>query len=99
MDGDGIGDLYVRAKANNGTLKLFSGDGTGGLKTARSLGTDWNYYSEMFASRDLSGDQLPDVVGRNPSGNLELNRTTVTGGLQSTVTILSKGWGAFKLID
>ena len=99
VDGDGIGDLYVRAKANNGTLKLFSGDGTGGLKTARSLGTDWNYYSEMFASRDLSGDELPDVVGRNPSGNLELNRTMSNGGLQSTVTILSKGWGTFKLID
>ncbi len=40
-----------------------------------------------------------DVVGRNRAGNLELNRTTATGGLEPRMTLLSKGWGTFKLID
>ena len=55
----------MRTKANNGTLKLFPGNGLGGFKASKIKGTGWNFYNELFGSFDLSGDGLADIVGRD----------------------------------
>lgn len=98
-DGDGNTDLMVVAKANNGTLKLFRGDGAGGFLGTKSLGTNWLFYNKLLGSRDLSGDGFPDLVGRDSLGQLRLERSTPTGGFQSPTTIAGKGWTTFKVID
>ena len=96
---DGIGDLFVRAKVNNGTLKLFPGDGLGGFKASKTKGTGWNFYNELFGSFDLSGDGLADIVGRDGDGALHIERSTRSGGFISGTPVISKGWGTFKVID
>jgi hypothetical protein len=48
-DGDGVGDLFVRSRRTNGTLKLFRGTGRR-FKAALTKGTGWNYYNELFGS-------------------------------------------------
>lgn len=98
-DGDSIGDLFVRTKANNGTLKLFPGNGFGGFKASKTKGTGWNFSSELFGSFDLSGDGFADIVGRDSTGALRIERATRTGDFISGTPVISKGWGSFQVID
>lgn len=99
-NGDGRGDLFVRAKVNNGTLKLFPGKADGTLGTSVTKGTGWNFYNQLFGSFDLTGDGFPEIVGRNASnGDLIIERATPTGGFINGRPTISKGWTGFKVID
>jgi hypothetical protein len=98
--GDGRGDLFVRAKANNGTLRMFPGKADGTLGAAQSKGTGWNFYNQLFGSFDLTGDGQPEIVGRRASnGDLIIERGTGKGGFLSGRPVISTGWGGFKVID
>jgi hypothetical protein len=96
---DGVGDLFVRATVNNGTLRLFPGDGLGGLGTGQDRGTGWNVYNQLFGSFDLSGDERPDIVGRDGDGNLWIERSTATGGFRSPSVVIARNWGTIPFID
>jgi hypothetical protein len=99
-NGDGRGDLFVRAKANGGTLRLFPGRADGTLGAPQAKGTGWNFYDQLFGSFDLTGDGLPEIVGRSASsGNLIIERANKTGGFLSGRPVISKGWGPFPIID
>lgn len=99
-NGDGDGDLFVRAKANNGTLRLFPGNGAGGFGGSQTKGTGWNFYNQLFGSFDLTGDGFPEIVGRSASsGDLIIERANPSGGFISGRPVISKGWSGFKVID
>jgi hypothetical protein len=99
-NGDGNGDLFVRAKANNGTLRLFRGNGTGGFRSPQAKGTGWNFYNQLFGSFDLTGDGFPEIVGRSASsGSLIIERANATGGFLSGRPTISRNWGTFPVID
>jgi hypothetical protein len=99
-NGDGRGDLFVRAKANNGTLRMFPGKANGTLGAPQAKGTGWNFYNQLFGSFDLTGDGLPEIVGRSASsGNLIIERANANGGFLSGRPVISKSWGAFPVID
>ncbi len=99
-DGDGRGDLFVRDRGHGGTLRLHPGRRDGTLGRARPMGRGWNAYDELFGSPDLTGDGLPEIVGRTASkGRLVIRRATRHGGLLSGAPVISSSWSRFPVID
>lgn len=47
MSGDGFRDLWVRQGADN-ALRVYRGDGRGGLTGWTHIGWDWNMHDAMF---------------------------------------------------
>jgi hypothetical protein len=99
FSGDGKPDVLVRAA--DGKLSLFRGNGTGGWQstTSTEIGTGWNTYNRVLSTGDFTGDARPDVIGRDPNGDLYLNRGNGTGAWQNGQrTKFGTGWQSFTMI-
>ncbi len=93
-DGDGAVDLLA-VVAGDGELRLYPGDGSGGFRSMRVIGTDWGRYDALMATDDFDGDGLPDFLARDSaSGDLLLHRGDGDGGFLRS-TRVGSGWQIF----
>lgn len=97
LGGDGGGDLLARTRG--GTLyRIPSPLGRSDLGKAPrvKLGTGWSKYNRIVATRDLSGDGLPDVLARDAAGVIWLYRGKSGGSLAGRTKVTTwKGYTAF----
>ncbi|WP_139004479.1 FG-GAP repeat domain-containing protein [Arthrobacter crystallopoietes] len=77
FDGDGRHDILTLHR--NGVLLLHPGDGYGGTKRLRVLGSGWSGVRDFFLPGDFDGDSRADVITGDDSGALWLHRGGATG--------------------
>ena len=69
LNGDGRADLMARAA--NGTLYAYWGDGAGGFKLGSTVvGTGWQSMTSIIPMGDITGDGLIDVFASDTKGDL-----------------------------
>jgi GH25 family lysozyme M1 (1,4-beta-N-acetylmuramidase) len=111
LNGDGIPDLLARDPSGN--LTFFAGKGTtgsggqwsSGLQSGLNISSGWRSFTAIIACGDLNGDQKPDLLARDLSGNLVFFAGSGTtgssgqwsSGLQSGLSI-SAGWSGYDMI-
>ncbi|MQY15808.1 hypothetical protein SRB5_59990 [Streptomyces sp. RB5] len=84
LGGDGNGDMLARTKSGNlYRLPNPQADLADGSRTL--LGTGWNIYNKILATRDISGDGLPDVLARDSAGRLWMYKGKSDGKLAARV--------------
>jgi hypothetical protein len=91
---DGFPDLVARDAA--GTLWLYPGDGKGGLRTRRFLGTGWNSMTAIVTPGDVTEDGNADVIARDGGGDLWLYPGNGASGLGGRRLI--QKWAAGDMI-
>ena len=80
-DWSGDGKADVLARAGDGKLFLYRGDGDSGfIGGAQQIGSGWQGFTAMIAGGDFSGDGEPDILARNADGLLFMYRGNGTGG-------------------
>ena len=78
LTGDGRPDVVTRTKA--GLLYLYAGNGAGGFAGRGTvIGRGWDGFASVLSAGDLTGDHVPDLLGRTSSGLLKLYAGTGTG--------------------
>jgi peptidoglycan/xylan/chitin deacetylase (PgdA/CDA1 family) len=92
---DGYPD--VLAVAPSGALWLFSGNGFGGWRSQRQVGSGWQNFPTVFSAGDFSGDGYPDVLAARSDGTLWEYAGNGTGGWAGAFQI-GAGWNALTLI-
>lgn len=98
LDGDGRPDLIARDAATQ-SLWLYSGDGGGGVRNGRRIGTGWGAMDMILSSADWDRDGRVDVLARKAtSGNLLLYPGTGNGGFLAHRQV-GNGWLGFALVD
>ncbi|NGO76086.1 trypsin-like serine protease [Streptomyces sp. YC504] len=96
LNGDGFGDLLART--SGGTLyRVPASDFEPDFDRRSNIGTGWQIYDRLVATRDLSGDGIPDVVARDKAGVLWLHRGTGKGGFVGRLRIGS-GWNTYTAL-
>ncbi|MCB2175627.1 MAG: VCBS repeat-containing protein [Actinomycetales bacterium] len=95
-DGDGANDLVARS-VTDGTLWLYSGNGTGGFRSWRVIGAGWTRFTALLGPGDFSGDGAPDLLGRLPGGDLWLYPGSGTGAFTAPFTKVGVGWDPLLL--
>jgi len=94
--GDGHSDLIARRP--DGTLVLYSGNGSGGfLGAAKEIGNGWNGFTSVFSPGDFNGDRKPDVIARTSGGLLYLYPGNGSGGWLPR-RLIGQGWNMFSTI-
>lgn len=90
-DGDGRADVVAR-DITTGNLLLYPGDGSGGLRAARRIGSGWQVFSDLAAPGDFTGDGNPDLLAvRRDNGTLWLYPGNGRAGWQSPRRV-GAGW-------
>jgi stage II sporulation protein D len=94
--GDGHSDLIARRP--DGTLVLYSGNGSGGfLGAAQQIGSGWNGFTSVFSPGDFNGDRKADVIARTSGGLLYLYPGNGSGGWLRP-RLIGQGWDMFSTI-
>jgi hypothetical protein len=101
--GDFNGDRKadVLARAADGTLYLYRGNGAGGWITGsgESLGGGWQGFTALLAKGDFSGDGNPDILARQSDGALLMYRGNAKGGfVTGTGETVGSGWQGFTAL-
>jgi len=102
VNGDGFTDAVARVRTNN-TLVILLGKAGSAFASPRLVGTGWNSLTMVEAAGDYDGDGVPDLLGRDGSGNLFVYRLkrnltfkarmTLGNGFQGMANVV--GTGAF----
>jgi hypothetical protein len=96
--GDGKPDLLARA--SDGRLLMYRGNGGGGFATGRGeqIGTGWGQFTALLAPGDWSGDGHADLLARDDAGMLYLYRGDGQGGFASSRTQIGTGFAPFTAL-
>jgi stage II sporulation protein D len=96
LSGDGLPDLLARA--GDGTVYLYRGNGVGGWILPRTtVATGWQQYTALTSPGDFTGDGTADVLARTGDGTLYV----IPGDGNGAFTARSKvgaGWNIFSTI-
>jgi hypothetical protein len=80
-DGDGHADVLART-AGTGNVWLYPGLGDGRLGPRRRLWRGWTDRRDLVVLGDLTGDELPDLLARDPDGSIHVYPSDGAGGKQ-----------------
>lgn len=94
-DGDGLPDLIARVHST-GALLLYSGNGQGGLRAPRQIGSGWGNITRILTPGDWNGDGLADLIATFQDGIMMLYPGRSGGGFGSPSRI-GHGWATHKL--
>jgi surface antigen len=80
FNGDGKSDIL--GVTGGGTLRLYTGNGAGGLANPAgvAIGSGWSQFAAHTSPRDFTGDGKSDVMGVKPDGTMYLYRGNGSGG-------------------
>lgn len=92
FDGDGVADILARA--TNGVLWLYPGNGSGGFLPRVQVGSGWNVFTSVVSAGDFDGDAHPDLVARASDGSLWLYPTDGKAQFLDRKQI-GEGWQGF----
>ncbi|MFI1386264.1 FG-GAP repeat domain-containing protein [Embleya sp. NPDC020886] len=96
IDNNGEGDLIVRTVT--GELRWYTGSQISGTPVSYVvIGTGWNIYNRITSAGDLSGDGHPDLVAREPGGDLYLYKGLGNGRFGDRIKI-GNGWGIYDQV-
>ncbi|MGN6303091.1 MAG: FG-GAP-like repeat-containing protein [Angustibacter sp.] len=95
-DGDGRVDLVAR-DGRDGRLWLYSGNGWGGFRSYRAIGTGWNGFTALLGPGDWDGDHRADLLARSASGYLLLYRGNGSGEFIAPSRAVGGGWSSYLL--
>jgi hypothetical protein len=95
-DGDGKADFLAR-NTQNGALILYAGNGSGGFKTYRTIGSGWGGFTALLGVGDWSGDGHSDLLARTSAGHLVMYRGNGVGGFTSPFPVIGTGWNGLNL--
>jgi hypothetical protein len=88
VTGDGNADVIVRTAA--GTLRLYPGNGRGGLGASRQVGRGWRGMT-INSAGDMTGDGRGDLLARDAAGKLWLFPVVGNGSIQQG-RLVGRGW-------
>jgi hypothetical protein len=97
--GDGRQSLIGRTP--NGDLRLYQSDGNGGWVNGAGvqIGNGWNAFSIFMSPGDFNGDNLVDMIGVTPGGQMRLYMTDGRGNwLNGLGMEIGSGWNGFNAI-
>lgn len=96
--GDGKPDILARAA--DGSLQMFRGNGHGGFVTgnAQKVGTGWGGFTALTTRGDFSGDGFPDILARRSDGALLVYRGNGATGFISPYPQVGSGWQSLAYI-
>lgn len=102
LTGDGRPDLLARA--HDGTLYLYPGNGRAGADTPYEdriqIGTGWAKFDQITAGADFSGDGIADIMATLPNGELYIYNGT--GSVNSPLyggEHIGNGWKTYNQIS
>ncbi len=95
FDGDGHRDVMARDTAGN--LWLYPGNGQGGWRAPRQIGSGWQNFTSIIGVGDLNGDGHPDLLALDTSGVLWLYPGNGTGGFL-TPTQVATGLSGYNTL-
>ncbi len=91
ISGDGKPDI-IGVDPATGRLRVYRGNGTGGLLSTRSTtGSWWNLFRELVPVGDRTGDGLADLLGVTKTGELRLYAGHGNGQFGSSI-LLASNW-------
>lgn len=97
FNGDWRNDILARVGAT-GDLRLYAGNGVGGLNPGTRIGNGWNIFNALETPGDFNGDGPSDVIAREAAtGVLWLYRGNGTGGWLPRIRV-GHGWNGFNSI-
>lgn len=95
--GDGRPDI-VAQYPGAGNLRIYSGDGRGGIARMTSTGSGWNSVRSLIAAGDQNGDGHADLMAISSTGQLVLYPGTGKGTFTAR-TVVASGWGAYRYVS
>ncbi len=100
FSGDGKPD--VLAVQSDGILLMYRGNGAGGWATGtaeRIGGPGWAAFTALASGGDFNGDHKPDILAREPGGNLRIFRGDGAGGwLNVGGDVIGTGWDGLNYL-
>jgi hypothetical protein len=96
FDGDGNPDVMC-VRRDDGTLWLYPGDGAGGFRAQRQVGTGFAGWRQVLGPGDFDTDGYPDLLGVSPSGGMWLFSGNGVGGFRAQRQI-GTGWQIFSTV-
>ena len=97
FSGDGIADLI--GVGADGILRLFAGDGAGGVSAGVAIGSGWDRFLHVFTAGDFTGDARPDVLAVTPEGAFMIYPGDGRGGwLDEYGFSRGSGWDMFAVL-
>ena len=100
-DWSGDGKPDILARASDGQLLMYRGDGSGGFLTgsAEQVGSGWGGFTALLLPRDWDGDGKRDILARDGDGRLLLYRGNAAGGfITGRAEQIGTGWGPFTAL-
>lgn len=95
-NGDRAPDVIARM-ASTGRLRLYAGNGTGGLRSGVDIGTGWQTMRTIVGVGDLDRDGANDLVAVDAVGALRLYPGNGRGGFRTPV-VIGSGWQNIRLV-
>jgi hypothetical protein len=97
----GNGPDVLLARTPGGDLFAYQGNGQGGwtIGTGGRIGTGWNGFRIFLAPGDINGDDMTDVIGITPGGDMFLYTTNGAGQWITGVgQRIGNGWQIFNTV-
>ena len=99
-DWSGDGKPDVLARASDGGLFMYRGNGRGSFVTGsgQKIGSGWGGFTALTSRGDFSGDGYPDILARASDGALLMYRGNGRTGFISPYPQVGAGWQSLTYI-